>query len=227
MRLAPRHDTVFSFCLSAAIALLCLALATSCSHPLPDLGKVPRGQFSRTVSDGTRTCQAWLPLIIQSEIGQEYVALALQAAQPWVDSVSFAVAVPALEGEQPTVLLTIDTCPPNFVTATAPYCKRLAQTSGSCDGNVYRQTVQLFVVGDSIQVFYTLMHELGHLLGVDDGADAVGHSADEKSIMFHAIEVPELMSGDAGPDAKMTLEPVQWVRPADSAALRKTWGFAR
>ncbi len=208
-------DTLFAGFV-ACILFAFLSLTGGCAHPSADLGKVPRGQFSRTMHVGGQTCRAWIPLIVRSEIGQGYLAVALQAAQPWSESIKFAVAVPALEDEQATVELVVDTCPAEYVIPTVPYCKRYAQTSGRCDGGVYRQTVQLFVIGDAVQVFMTLMHELGHLLGVD-GGEASGHSPDTASIMFYQIDPP-------APAAKRAA-PGQWVRDADAAALRKTWGL--
>lgn len=225
-RLTPTHDTVFSLCVSAAIAILCIALATSCSRPLPDLGKIARGQYSRTVHSGAQTCQAWLPLVVRASAGQDSVAPTIEAAQPWVDSVGAMLIVPAQEGEDATLTITIDACPVEYVTKDAPFCHRLAQTHQWCDGSVYRQEIQVFVQGDATQDYFVLMHELGHAFGVADGADDSGHSRDPRSIMFHSIDIESvsLMGGEFGPDA-VTQGPTQWVRAADSASVRKTWGF--
>ena len=208
MRILPRSDTVFHLCMAIALAFVIFMLVTSCGYPRPDLDKVPRGQISRVVSVEGQTCRAWIPLIVRAELGQEYLAAALAAAQPWADALRFAVAVPALEGEDATVTVSLDACPPEYVTKTAPYCARLAQTHQYCDGGVYRQDIQIFVPGDSAALYLVLMHELGHALGVNSGADAFGHSPDARSIMFHELS-----------DSGLT------VRPADVASVRKVWGL--
>jgi hypothetical protein len=223
MKLLRHTDTVFDLVLTACVAIAFAALLLSCSRPVPDLGKVPRGQISRVVRYGDVECRAWLPLIVKSEVGQDYLAAALQAAQPWADAVGFAIAVPALDGEAPTASIEVDACPAEY--AHGLTCARLAQTNGACANGVYKQTIQVFVTGDEAQLFYVLMHELGHVLGVNLGADDSGHSADEASIMFHAVNAPSLMEGPAGPEANFGDSPAQWVRDADVASLRRIWAL--
>jgi len=213
VRLKPHHDTVFALCLSAAIAILCLALASSCSRPLPDLGKIPRAQYSRTVHSGADTCQAWLPLVVRASAGQEFVALALQAAQPWADVLGLAIAVPALADEPASVDVTIKPCPADRAADKFPYCNVTAQTAGACIDGSYHQVITIFYVGSAATLLATLTHELGHALGVDGG----DHSTDAKSIMYKTT--PISVSKTAPLEQGITLE--------DAASARAVWGLSK
>lgn len=209
-RLTPTHDTVFSLCISAAIAIVCLALASSCVRPLPDLGKIPRGQYSRIVRSGAQTCQAWLPLVVRASAGQEFVALALEAAQPWAASTGLAIAVPAVGDEPSNVDVILRPCPDGKASDSFPYCVVTAQTAGACDGATYRQVITIFFAGSSATVVATLIHELGHALGADGG----DHNASPRSIMY---KTTPLSVSEAHPLA-------QSVTPEDAASVRAAWG---
>jgi hypothetical protein len=213
-------DIVSNVCLATAFAFLVGALAACGPRPVPDLSKISRHQISRTVTVGADTCSAWLPLVVRSEVGQEYLAAALEAAQPWSEATGFALAVPALDGETANVVVSLEPCPAEYVTNNAPYCQRLAQTRQRCESGVYVQTIELFVP-DQARLVLILMHELGHAFGLD-------HVEDAADIMFFAIRAPsELMDGEAGPDAKVPHLPdlPQVVTDADARALRKAWGL--
>lgn len=188
------QDTIFYMCLGYALAFVAVTLLASCNHSLPDLDKVPRQQYSRTVHASGTTCQAWLPFVVRAELGQEYLAYALRAAQPWTDALGMAVIVPAREGEDATVTISIEVCPDELATAEAPYCQRLAQTARRCDGGVYRQHVEVFVPGSAAKLVAILTHEIGHVLADPDDPD---HSEDPASIMYRYVEGPQrVMSAD-------------------------------
>jgi hypothetical protein len=221
----PHSEALFHLCLVAALAFVAAIFCSSCAHPLPDLGKIPRGQYSRTVTDiHNVTCQDWLPLVARVELGQEALTEVLRAAQPWADELGFALVVPAKDGEEATLTVSVEACPDEWRKPAAPFCGRLAQEYKVCEGGVARHRIELFIVGDAVQDFYTLMHELGHALGADGTGDKFGHSADRSSIMYPEISAENsLMGGDAGADAKMSIGPVQWVRFDDVAAVRRSW----
>lgn len=227
MKLADRiFDIVFAACLAIAIAATA-TLAGCGGVKLANLDAVPRAQYSRTVTDATGAkCQAWLPLVVRAEVGQAYLRTALEASQPWADALGFAPLVPAKDGEDATLTISVEPCPDKAPVKLGS-CSLLAQTVQYCDGAVYRQNVQLFIVGDALQEFYTLMHELGHALGAYGD---VGHSADPTSIMFPELgSQTALMSfkaEDSGPDAPVSHDPPQYVRPADGASVRSAWGLA-
>lgn len=199
-------DCVFAACLAVALVVVAGVLG-SCAHPLPDLDKIPRGQFSRVVSIDGKTCQAWLPLVVRSDFGQVYVDLALAASQPWASEIGFAVAVPALPGERATLSIRFAACPDDLLDAANPLgCKHWAEAPEHCEGGVLIQEIRVYAPASVTELGKVLTHELGHALGVDDGADRFGHSADAASIMYHQIDVAKAR-----------------VLPADGAALRKAW----
>lgn len=215
-RLVPRHDTIFALCLAAALAMVAALVGVGCSRPLPDLSKVPRAQFSRTVIAGGVECAAWLPLVVRASVGQEFVELALEAAQPWVDSVGMAIAVPAVGDEVSNVDIVIRPCPAERARDTFPYCNAIAQTSGVCEGGQYRQKIEVFFVGSASAFVATLEHELGHTLGAKNLGDSDGnHNTDAKSIMFRSIPI---VVSKANPLR-------QGVTDVDAASVRAVWGL--
>lgn len=206
MRCKPCADPVIKLSIGCALAFVFVYLFCAC-HALPDLGKAPRGQFSRTVTDAKGVkCSAWIPLVVRSEYGQQYVAIALTASQKWVAELGLAVAVPALEGERATLTISFAACPQASRDGEWG-CKRWAETEQHCaDDGVYVQDVRIFAPASVAELAQVLTHELGHALGVNEGADAYGHSPNARSIMFHAVDASGM------------------VLPEDGAAVRKAWG---
>lgn len=212
------HDIVASVYLGLGLAMVAAVLA-SCVAPHVDYAQVPRVQLTRDVGG----CVASLPLVARAEFTDD-LSTVLDAAHPWSDAAGRTVVVPALEGELPNLTISVLPCPDALREGAS--CAHLAETTGRCEAGAWRVEIQVFVVDTGLE--FTLMHELGHALGVDLGCDKFGHSCAPWSIMFHQLDGRNaLMSfpdDEAGPDAPLP-GIYQWVRPADAAALRRAWSL--
>jgi hypothetical protein len=191
---------------STALSLLALALV-ACARPIPDRAKAQRGTYYREFRDyrGER-CISELPLTVGFD-GVEPSDF-FPADLPWSQALGFPVTVPAREGERPDLLVTLDVRP-------AEHPTWIASTHSECESGRLRQTLSVYSVGDDVETFFIVVHELGHALGVDLGCDEYGHSCAEWSVMY-----PRVHSLLGEWDAE---SPAQWVRPADAAALRRAW----
>jgi hypothetical protein len=212
------HDIVAFVCTAFGLAMVAAVLA-ACAASQVDYSKVPRAQLTRAESG----CTASFPLVARAEFADDLQAL-LRASGPWSSAADRVTVVPAVEGESDNLRVTILPCPDALVRKDGS-CAHLAETWGACEAGAWRQEIRLYVVDEDLNL--TLMHELGHALGVDLGCDKWGHSCAPWSIMFHTIDDRNALmsfSDSAGPDAEMH-GPYQWVRPADAAALRRAWGL--
>lgn len=232
----------FDVALLAALVVAAMH-CTSCVRPPTDYAKVPRQQISRVVHDGDgRSCRAYLPLVVRSELlDQDELVALLRASAPWTKALRFPTVVPAqLEHDDPTLFVDVDACPDKYRVDWGMGCKRLAEIDRSyCDGGVYRQHLAIYVSATPRQLEYILMHELGHAVGADEGlgcppsnlraARPWGHSCDDRSIMFHEILLPEddLMGGDSGPDADFPrkVRLLGYVTAEDTESVRRAWGL--
>lgn len=216
---APRHsihDIVSSVCLALGLAMVGAVLAGCAARPI-DYTKVPRGALTRDMNG----CTANLPLVARAEFADDLEAT-LVAAAPWSDAAGLVVVVPAIGDEDADLTVIITACPDDQLRSDGS-CKHLAETSGRCVGGKWRSEISLFKVDDATP--YTLMHELGHALGVNLGCDKYGHSCAPASIMFHQLSDRNALMSFPETGADAPIGPYQWVRPADEAALRRVWGL--
>jgi hypothetical protein len=193
--------------LFVAVAMaLAIAIAGCGARPVFPEGQ-DRNVLTRTMvePDGTRCAQA-LPLLLEDD---EWTRAALEAAGPWSKVLGFPVVDIARPDEQPTLVFELRARPEAFP-------DRVAEHSGRCVGAAYVDTIALFVAGDTVQLYYVIMHELGHALGVMLDYDAYGHSGSEASIMYHSVK-PSMQ------DEGKTSMP--HVTDRDAAALRRAWGL--
>lgn len=194
-------------CLGVAVAF---ALVIACiiggcrAHTLIAPAGRDRAIVSRALRVGSLECTSELPLILAPT---PLARQTFEALQPWRDALGFDPVVLAHEGEAPTLIVRSQVRPPE-------YPDRLGQVERAvCRDGVLVQTISLFVDGDGAVVYYTLMHEIGHALGANLGADEHGHSPNRGSIMFPTLS------------AASSRGPAQWVTADDVAAVRRAWGL--